>query len=217
MNKGYSHLKLSEKSADLCTLSTHLGNIRPTRVPMGIKILGKIFDSRMAAVLSHCKRSCHNCNDILIDAPTLDEEADKKFGFILNGKKTFVGLQQIEWHGFLFTEHGASPSPKKVSALKSARRPVTYDGLNSFICTITFNSRFILWFSEHAQPLRILAKSADEFVWLSEHEDSFKYLKYALCTNTLNNHLINHRLISIFCDAGKNSTQKTHQEQWVEY
>ena len=49
-------------------------------------------------------------------------EAYKKCGFTLNPKKTYVGLQQIEWHGFLFTEHGASPSPKKVAELRSAPR-----------------------------------------------------------------------------------------------
>ena len=50
-----------------------------------------------------------NRDDILIGAATMDElveewkkvlEAYKKCGFTLNPKKTFVGLQQIEWHGF---------------------------------------------------------------------------------------------------------------------
>ena len=202
MNKGYWQLKLSERSQELCTLSTHLGNVRPTRVPMGIKISGEIFDSRVAAILSHCKMTCHNRDDILIGAPTIDKlfeewekvlDAFSKCGFTLNGKKTFVGLTQIEWHGFLFTEHGAAPSPKKVAALKSAPRPITHDGVNSFICTVSFNSRFIHRFSEHAQPLRELAKSSDRFSWQPRHEESFQYLKNAMCENTLNNHFVKHR------------------------
>ena len=47
LNKGYWQLRLSEKSKELCTLSTHLGCVRPNRVPMGVKISGELFDSKM--------------------------------------------------------------------------------------------------------------------------------------------------------------------------
>ena len=39
--------------------------------------------------------------------------AFEKNGLTLNGKKTIVGLRQIELYGFLLTENGACPSPKK--------------------------------------------------------------------------------------------------------
>ena len=42
-------------------------------VPMGIRISGNIFDARVAAVLAHCEHTCHNRDDILIGAETLDE------------------------------------------------------------------------------------------------------------------------------------------------
>ena len=73
MSKGYWQLQLSENSRDICTLSTHLGNVRPTRVPMGIRISGNIFDARVAAVLAHCEHTCHNRDDILIGTATLEE------------------------------------------------------------------------------------------------------------------------------------------------
>ena len=129
MNKGYWQLLLNQKSQELCTLSTHLGNVRPTRVPMGVKISGDIFDAQVAAVLAHCEHTCHNRDDILIGCATIPElfaewekvlTAYKNAGLTLDPKKTKVGLTSIEWYGFLFTELGAEPSPKKVAALRSA-------------------------------------------------------------------------------------------------
>ena len=97
-------------------------------------------------------------------------DAFEKSGLTLNGKKTIVGLKQIEWYGFLLTENGASPSPKKVQALKSAPRPITAEGVVSFLCTVGFNQRFILRFSEHSLPLRILPLSKVEFRWTDVHD-----------------------------------------------
>ena len=73
MSKGYWQLQLSENSRGICTSSTHLGNVRPTRVPMGIRISGNIFDARVAAVLAHCEHTCQNHDDILIGTATLEE------------------------------------------------------------------------------------------------------------------------------------------------
>ena len=217
LNKGYWQLALSEKSKELCTLSTHLGCVRPNRVPMGVKISGELFDAKIASILSHCKFTTHNRDDILLGCPTLEsllEEWEKvlaafeKNGLTLNGKKTIVGLKQIEWYGFLLTENGASPSPKKVQALRSAPRPITADGVISFLCTVGFNSRFILRFAEHSIPLRKLSLSKSEFRWTDVHEESFNYLKNALCTNTLNNTFRKHRTTGVFCDAGKKQHTK---------
>ena len=145
MPKGYWQLALCQNSRDIRTLSTHLGNVCPTRLPMGIRISGNIFDSRVAAVLAHCKHTCHNRDDILIGAETLDElflewekvlKAYEACGFTLDPNKTFVGLTEIEWHGYLFTSQRSKPFPKKVAALRSVPIPVTHEGLLSFICSV---------------------------------------------------------------------------------
>ena len=212
MSRGYWQIALSEKSRDICTLSTHLGNVRPTRVPMGIRISGNIFDQKVAAILNDCRHTCHNRDDILIGCETIEQlisewrkvlKAFSASGFTLDPMKTFVGLTEIEWHGYLFTSLGAAPSPKKVAALRSAPRPISQEGLLSFICTVSFNSRFILRFSEYAQCLRILANTKGIFDWTNEHEKAFQYLKISLCENTLNNHFIKSRRTAVFCDAGK--------------
>ena len=64
---------------------------------------------------------------------------------------------------------------------------------------------FILRFSEHAQCLRFLAKTKGSFLWKTDHENAFNYLKSSLCNNTLNNHFVKGRQTAIFADAGKNA------------
>ena len=212
MNKGYWQLLLSARSRRYCTLSTHLGCIRPCRVPMGVKISGNVFDARVASVLQGFKYTCHNRDDIMIGAPSLGElysewekllKAFAEVGFTLSAEKTIIGLTEIVFHGVLFNQYGCQPDPNKVSALRSAPRPVHQDGLLSFICTVGFNQRFIHRFAEEAQPLRILAKSKGHFDWQPEHEKAFQYLKNALCDNTLNNNFVKGRQTAIFSDAGK--------------
>ena len=145
MPKGYWQLALCENSRDIRTLSTHLGNVCPMRVPMGVRISGNIFDARVAAVLAHCEHTCHNRDDILIGAELLEElylewekvlTAYETCGFTLDPNKKFVLLTEIEWHGFLFSSQGAKSSPQKVFALFSVPRPITHDGLLSFIVLV---------------------------------------------------------------------------------
>ena len=112
------------------------------------------------------------------------------------------------WYGFLLTENGASPSPKKIQALRSAPRPISAEGVVSFLCTVGFNSRFILRFAEHSLPLRKLSLSKAEFRWTDVHDEAFNYLKNALCTNTLNNTFVKNRPTGLFCDAGKKQHTK---------
>ena len=106
--------------------------------------------------------------------------------------------------------HGPRKQPRNTASSirkfgQSSR--VSQEGLKSFICTVSFNSRFIHRFSEYAQTLRNLANTKGAFIWLPSHETAFQNLKSALCTNTLNNFFDKNRQTAIFCDAGK--TQHT--------
>ena len=120
-------------------------------------------------------------------------DAFEKSGLTLNGKKTIVGLKQIEWYGFLLTENRASLLPKKVQALRSAPRQISAQGVVSFLCKVGFNSCFILRFAEHSLLSRKLFLSKAKFRWTDVHDKSFNYLKNALCTKTLNNTFVKDR------------------------
>ena len=68
MAKGYWQIPLSEKTKNLCILSTHLGPIRPNE-----------------------------------------------------SEKTFIGLEELSFHGFVFNQFGIKPDPEKGRALKEAQ------------------------------------------------------------------------------------------------
>ena len=212
MNKGYWQISLSPRSRQYVTLSTHIGNLRPTRLCQGVICSGDIFDARVSAVIHDCAHTINQRDDLLLGHATLEglyEEwkkvlkAFEAVNLTLDPEKTFGPLQRITFHGFIFDENGIYPDPAKVSSLRSATHPVHQEGLLSFICTVGWNQRFIYRFSEIVMPLRILAKTSGKFIWLPEHEQAFQHLKNALCDNTMNNHFIKGRETYLFVDAGK--------------
>ena len=207
----FTQLPLSKKSQQFCTLSTHIDNFTFTRMAQGLKNSQDFFDQKIGSILAHCQ-CVHNRDDILLGHSTLEgllEEYEKVLaaleanGFTLDPKKTFFGLTEIKYYGFVFDKHGIRPDPAKVQALRDAVRPDSQDGLNSFICCVGYNARFILRFAEIVLPLRHLALSVGPMEWSSEHEKSFQYLKSSLCENTLNNYFVKGRPTAVHTDAGK--------------
>ena len=133
MNKGYWQIGLSQNSRKYVTLSTHLGNLRPTRLSQGVICSGDIFDARISAIIADCAHTINQRDDLLIGHSTIEglfEEWKKVLALFslhnltLDGKKTFCVLRKITFHGFIFDEHGISPDPSKVKALQSAPPPV---------------------------------------------------------------------------------------------
>ena len=172
--------------------------------------------------MAHCQHTVTNRNDLLIGSITIEglfEEWEKvlkafiEAGLTLSRTKTIAGLKEIEWSGYLLTENGACASRKKISSLLAAPKPPTADAVVSFLCEVGFNAQFILRFAEYSLPLRKLGLGKGEFIWTDECEESYKYLKDALCENTLNNTFKNGLKIGLFVDAGKK--QDTVNTPWA--
>ena len=212
MRKGYWQLKLDEKSRNYCCLSTHLGNVRPTRLPMGVSCSGSIFDARVGSVLQHCQHTIQQRDDLLLGCATLEElfqewkkvlKAFKQCGFTLSGEKTIGVQRRVKFYGMILDKDGIRPDPAKCLALRKAPRPIHQNGLISFLCTVSWNRRFIFRFAEEALPLQVLSQTKGFFDWQKEHQDAFEYLKNALCENTLNNHFVRGLVTELYTDAGK--------------
>ena len=216
---GYNQIVIKPSCRDLFVVSTFKGNYRYKRLPQGCKISQDIFDERIQMLLAHVQRCIVNRDDILFGSPTLEglaqtyEQILRAFSdanVTCSSLKTVIGVTQISFHGFIFDSSGMKPDPSKIESLQNTKRPETQKGVVSFVCTVGWNARFIHKFSEHAQPLRALALSKGDFIWLDVHEAAFNYLKAALCKNCLNNYFIKGRRTAVFTDAG--SKKHNHDE-----
>ena len=103
-----------------------------------------------------------------------------KSNLTLNKKKCQFNKSSITFFGFVFSDKGIAPDPKKVEAINNAPAPTTVSGVRSFLGMATYCAKFIPNFSDVSEPLRDLTKKGKQFHWSQEHEQSFQQIKKLL-------------------------------------
>jgi len=71
----------------------------------------------------------------------------------------------------------SGPQKKKVRAVKEATRPSSVSEVKSFLGLVGFSSRFIPDFATKAEPLRVLCRKDENFLWGKAQEEAFKTRK----------------------------------------
>ena len=107
---------------------------------------------------------------------------EKKITF--NKEKCEFNKQSFVYYGMPFSKDGAFPDPRKVEAIKAAEPPRNAKELNSFLCTVQYNARFMEKYAPQTDLLRGLLKSK-VFTWRKEHQEAFENLKDGLSSDTV--------------------------------
>ena len=107
---------------------------------------------------------------------------EKKITF--NKGKCEFNKQSCVYYGMKFSKDGASPDPQKVEAIKVAEPPCNAKELNSFLCTVQYNARFMEKYTLQTDLLRGLLK-VKVFTWRREHQETFESLKEGLSSDTV--------------------------------
>ena len=61
----------------------------------------------------------------------------------VNKDKCEFNKDKCLYYGMVFSKEGASPDPMKIEAIKQAEPPRKAKELNSFLCTVQYNARFM--------------------------------------------------------------------------
>ncbi len=91
----------------------------------------------------------------------------------------------LTFFGFIFSDKGISPDPRKVQAIQDAKPPTSTQGVRSFLGMATYCAKFIPSFSDISQPLRELTKKDVWFIWTKGHGQAFDKIKRLLTSNTI--------------------------------
>ena len=128
-----------------------------------------------------------NIADDLIVHGRDTEEHDKNLNSVLerfnekqltvNNEKCSFLLKKVVFMGLLLSKHGIGPTEEKVRAVVDASQPQTPSEARNFLGLVGFSARFIPDFATTADPLRILARKGEPFMWDEEQEKSFQKLK----------------------------------------
>jgi hypothetical protein len=125
LNMGYYHITLSEKSKEMCTITTQWGKYEYQRLPMGLCNSPDIFQEKMTELLEGLDSVRVYIDDVLhVTKHTWKEHLQgldeilariQSAGLKINAKKPFFGVKKLNYLGYTISTEGIAPIPDKVN------------------------------------------------------------------------------------------------------
>lgn len=196
----YSHLDLSQSyyqvtlkpdSRKVTSFTTHTGQYQMKRMPMGLKTSPSAFSRIMNIAMSGLTfEKCFIYLDDLVvfgrnfeihKKNLLDVfERLRKVNLKLNPNKCQFFKTELLYLGHIVSAEGVFPDPKKIEAIRKYPIPTNSDEVRRFVAFCNYYRKFIENFAEITIPLNNLLRKNTPFLWTSECEQSFQFLKSAL-------------------------------------
>lgn len=189
MSQSYHQLELAPESRTLTTFTTHAGLYRYKRLNYGTNSAAEIFQHTLSQVLKGLTGVRNIADDILIFASTKEEHDTalkaclqrlEEHNLKLNLKKCKFSKHHLEFFGFVFSEKGTQPNPKKISDFVNSAQPKTASEVRSLLGMANYSAQFIKNFATITEPLRKLTCKDAPFQWTDEHQKAYDDLKTAL-------------------------------------
>lgn len=124
---------------------------------------------------------------------------------VLNQEKCVIGVPEVQFIGHVISPNGIRPSPSKVEALVSFRRPENASEVKSFLGLANYMNKFINNLATLDEPLRRLTEQSVKFEWTSEHQASFEAIKNALSHSVSLGYFNVEHATSVIVDASPNA------------
>ena len=181
LRSAYQQLVLDEESQKLCTINTHKGLFRYTRLPFGI--------SSSSAICG----TCVIMDDLLVGGTNDDEHLKNleavfkqflKFGLRVKLAKCVFMAPSVIYFGLHFSEKGLQPTDEKVQAIKEAPTPRNVTELRSFLGMLAALTNFISKLSTLAHPLYQLLGNKP-WNWTPACKQAFRDVKHALTSESV--------------------------------
>ena len=194
LRQGYHQVPLSPESRYITTFTTHKGLRRYTRLNFGTNSASEMFQNIISEQIRDIPGTINISDDVIVFGK-IQAEHDKALqavferfstaGLSLNKTKCEFNKNSLTFFGFIFSDKGISPDPRKVRAIQDAKPPTSTQGVRSFLGMATYCAKFIQSFSDISQPLRELTKKDVLFFWTKVHGQAFDKIKWLLTSKTI--------------------------------
>lgn len=210
LSNAYNQLELEEDSQNLCTLNTHKGLFRVTRLPFGIKTAAAIFQKTMDALLSEFKNVFCFQDDIVITGSNFSDHLKtlkqvlhkiQQVGLRLNVKKCKFFADKISYLGFDIDKNGLHKNHDRISSVLNAPQPTNVSEVKAFCGMVNYHSKFIPNFAMKMQPLYNLQLKNVKFDWNQECQIAFESMKKEICSENVLAHFDPNQTIMLATDA----------------
>ena len=189
--QGYYQLPLDEESSYLTTFLMPTGRYRFLRAPMGMSPSSDEFCFRTDRILAEVPGVLKIVDDALLQAPTYAElcrrfrvacEAAREGNLTLSREKVAYG-PEIEFGGYIISDKGVKPDPKRLAAVAEFPRPVDVSSLRGFLGLANQLGFFVPDLAHLSEELRQLLKKGIAWQWLEVHEEAFTAIKKVLTSS----------------------------------
>nr|CAH7764203.1 unnamed protein product [Callosobruchus chinensis] len=206
VKQAFHQIEISPRSRHITTFITHKGLFRYKRLLFGISCAPEIYQKVTERMIARCEGCFNFIDDFLVFGETEEEhdarlnklmETLKSNNVLLNVNKCTFRVIEVEFLGHILTRTGIKPSPSKVEAIKSFRKPENTTELRSFLGLINYVGNYVPNLATITEPLRRALKEADKentIVWKKEQQMSFDRLKEELS---------NDKYLGYYCPTAK--------------
>ena len=186
LRHGFHQVELHADSRDITTFVTHDGLFRYKRLSVGVNAAPEKYQHIISQVIADIEGVINIADDLIVHGKTVAEHDQslhkllarlEEKNLTLNGEKCTFGMGKVVFMGIFLSKHGIGPTEEKVRAVKEATRPSSVSEVRSFLGLVGFSSRFIPDFATKAEPLRVLCRKDEKFLWGKVQEEAFNTLK----------------------------------------
>ena len=124
----------------------------------------------------------------------------------LNPDKIRINVDSVPSFGQTLTKNGLMIDENKWKVIQDWPTSTNIKELQSFLGSVSYLSKFILYLSTHRKLLQDLLKQSSvdaEFLWLDTHTEAFNMLKTAVCKDITLKYFDSSLPIYIECNASK--------------
>ena len=186
LNMGFHQIVLSEESRPITTFITHKGLYRYKRLSFGVNAAPEMFQNAVGQVLKSCEGVSNIADDIIVHG---EDQADhdlklkkcmdtlRSRGLTVNLEKSQFNMNKVTFMGHVVSGKGVGPTEERVKDLVNSKKPTNASEVRSFLGLVNFSSRYIPDVATISEPLRLLTKKDQPFVWGSRQQAAFDELK----------------------------------------
>lgn len=212
IKKGFWHIKLDNKSTDLCTFSTPIGYYKFLRLPFGLSCAPEAFIKQSNECFSGIDNVINYFDDYCIATETKEEHdivlnqivtRAKNLNIKFNLDKLQYCKKSVKFMGHVISELGLQPDPDQVKAILELKEPKNKTELQRIVGMFNYLRDFIPKMAERISPLRELLKSNVLWEWSERHRCAFEELKQTIVNPPVLAHFNDKKDIVLQCDASK--------------
>ena len=211
----FENILLRKKDRSLCAVTTPIGRYHLTHATYGFKNIATKAQEISNAIVQPLGRAGAFIDDLFMkhEPNASDNELLRKaekflkrareIGVLLHPEKTFFFVEEIEFLGYIFTQHGTRPTPRYINKVLNVKKPQTTKEIQAYLGLLQYIARYVHKFAEWSHYLTALTRKDTKIKWGTAQDVAFNELQKRINNIKLLSHPTDEDEFLVQTDASK--------------